>query len=407
MRPLRIALVLHDLPLPFGSATGRWYYVLLRGLVERGHDVTAFAASGRPDEIAEAHALFPGPRYRLHCYPPTGRGLRATLRAVGRPRSYPFDDAFQRDLDATVARGVDVLHLEELWSGWVGLRHAHLAVMSLHYLVAVDLGDAPRATLRDRLRDRAARRAERHLVRRYSTIRTLTPQLSAHVRRINPRADVHTIPLGLDLARYPFDGDGAARDRPTVALIGSFAWGPTRSAGERLLSRLWPEIARRVPGARLQIVGRCADAIVPDGPPPNVSVHADVPDAIPYFRGADVLLYAPERGSGMKVKVLEAFALGTAVVTTADGVEGLAAIDGVHAGVCDDDAGLIDRCVALLTDPLRARRQRHAARALVEATCGPDVTLDAIEEVHAAVVARRGARHDGRRGPADHVIADV
>jgi glycosyltransferase involved in cell wall biosynthesis len=399
MRPLRIALVLHDLPLPSGSATGGWYHVLLRGLVERGHDVTAFAASARPEAIAEAHALFPAPHYRLRCYPHARAGMRATWRALGRPRSYPFDDAFRRDVDAAVARGVDVLHLEDLWSGWVGLPHAHLALMNLHYLVAADRGDPSRGSLRDRLRDRAARRAERYLVRQYPTIRTLTPALTERVRRMNPRASVHTIPLGMDLARYPFDGERGGRptDRLTVALIGSFEWGPTRSAAARLLTRLWPEIRRRVPDARLQIVGRAARAVLPDGPPADVSVHENVPDTLPYFRGADVLLYAPERASGMKVKVLEAFALGTAVVTTPDGVEGLSAVDGVHAGICADDAGLIDRCVALLGDAGRARRQRHTARALVEATCSPDATLDALEAIYATHVARRDTAMAGAR----------
>jgi polysaccharide biosynthesis protein PslH len=87
------------------------------------------------------------------------------------------------------------------------------------------------------------------------------------------------------------------------------------------------------------------------------------------------------------VKVLEAFALGVPVVTTAHGVEGIAARDGVHAGVCEDDAGLVDRCVALLRDRDRAREQCRAARALVDATCSPRTSLDALEDVYATVVA--------------------
>jgi glycosyltransferase involved in cell wall biosynthesis len=87
----------------------------------------------------------------------------------------------------------------------------------------------------------------------------------------------------------------------------------------------------------------------------------------------------------MKVKVLEAFALGVPVVTTAEGVEGIPAEDGVHAGVCEDDEGLAARAVALLLDPARQNRQRAAARALVERHCGPGATLDAVERLHAAV----------------------
>lgn len=391
MRPLRIALVLQELPLPFESAVGRWYSVLLRGLVARGHDVTAFAASGRPAAIPEAEALFPAPRYRLRCYPHApAAGLRSTWAALRRPRSYPFDAAFRRDLEAEIARGVDVLHLEDLWSGWLALPHARLAFLSLHNLLEADLAGVTADTLRGRLRDLRARRAERFLVRRFPVIRTLTPPLSARVRALNPRAHVHTIPLGLDLAGYPFEAERGADDRPTVALIGSFDWHPTRSAATRLLTRLWPAIKRRVPEARLQLVGRSArSALRGAAPPPDVSVHEDVPDTIPYFRRTDVLLYAPAQGSGMKVKVLEAFALGVPVVTTADGVEGLPAEDGVHAGICGDDAGLVDRCVALLHDRAAARRMRIAARALLAEVCDPDAAVAAVERGYDAMLAAR------------------
>ena len=63
----------------------------------------------------------------------------------------------------------------------------------------------------------------------------------------------------------------------------------------------------------------------------GVEIRSDVPDAQPFFRELDVLVYAPAVGSGMKVKVIEAMALGTPVVTNSQGIEGLPATDGVEA----------------------------------------------------------------------------
>jgi hypothetical protein len=63
----------------------------------------------------------------------------------------------------------------------------------------------------------------------------------------------------------------------------------------------------------------------------------------------------------------------------------LPAEDGIHAGVCDDDAGLIERTIALLLDPAAQNRQRCAGRALLEAHCGPAPTVDAIERVYATL----------------------
>jgi glycosyltransferase involved in cell wall biosynthesis len=388
----RIILVLTDPPLPFGTAAGRWYSVLLRGLVARGYAVTAFAVCADPGQAAQARELFPAPAYDLRFYAPHRRqGMLWKLHTLGRPFSYLFGTDLRRDLEAELARGVDVLHLEQHWSGWVGQGHAERALVHVLNLYEIDLADAPTRSLREWCRRRAVFRAERGLLRRFPTIVTLTSRLTERVRRISPGAAVHTIPLGIDASVYPFEPRAEATGSPVVGLVGSFDWQPSYSAGVRLLTRLWPEIKSRVPGARLHIIGRKARGAFADlAGGLDVELHADVPDILPHFRALDVLLYAPGPASGMKVKVLEAFALGVPVVTTADGVEGLPAEDGVHAGICEDDAGLVDRTVALLLDRRRAERQCLAARALLEEHCGPRPVLDRLEGVYAAIIGGSG-----------------
>ena len=81
---------------------------------------------------------------------------------------------------------------------------------------------------------------------------------------------------------------------------------------------------------------------------PDAYIEEDVADIIPYFRRLDVLLHAPAHASGMKVKVLEAMALGVPVVTNEEGVEGLPVEDGTHVGLAEDYDGLVERTVTLL-----------------------------------------------------------
>jgi glycosyltransferase involved in cell wall biosynthesis len=165
-------------------------------------------------------------------------------------------------------------------------------------------------------------------------------------------------------------------------------WYPTRSAAVRLLTRLWPKIKQRLPNARCQVVGWDARIALKDYLNlPDVTIEQNVPDIKPYFERTSVLLYAPSRGSGMKIKILEAMGFGIPVVTTSEGVEGIPAEDGIHAGVCEDDDGLIERTVALLNDPQRQNNQRRAARALFESHCGPVPTVDAIEAIYDTMVA--------------------
>jgi glycosyltransferase involved in cell wall biosynthesis len=245
------------------------------------------------------------------------------------------------------------------------------------------------SSFKDGLLRRATSSAERRLLRRYPVISTLTPRLTDRVKMLAPRAQVETVPLGLDLSPYRFQ-DRALHDPPTVALIGSFDWYPTLSGARRLLDRLWPAIKQRVPDARLLLVGRCARSRLERYVDlPDVDIYEDVPDILPYFEATDVMLYAPARGSGMKVKVLEAFALGVPVVTTSEGVEGIAAEDGVHAGVADDDKGLVQRTVDLLQDRSAWQAMRKAARPLVESACDPEQSLDLVERCYESIGSER------------------
>jgi glycosyltransferase involved in cell wall biosynthesis len=147
-----------------------------------------------------------------------------------------------------------------------------------------------------------------------------------------------------------------------------------------------------VPQARLLIVGWNACAALKQSLGlPDVEIVENVPEIQAYFERINVFLYAPLRGSGMKIKVLEALAMGIPIVTTAEGVEGLVAEDGVHAGICEDDQGLIDRTVYLLKNPAIQNQQRRAGRQLLEQQCSPQVALDAIEQTYAEMTNRVGA----------------
>src|SRR5262249_10537582 len=112
----------------------------------------------------------------------------------------------------------------------------------------------------------------------------------------------------------------------------------------------------------------------------------NVPDAFPFLRRAGVFLYAPARGSGMKIKILEAMAMGAPVVTTSEGVEGLPAEDGIHAGISESDEGLVERTVTLLRDGAFQNRQRAAARELIEGWCGPQRTMSMIEDIYSRML---------------------
>jgi glycosyltransferase involved in cell wall biosynthesis len=372
-----------EAPLPFGNAAGRWFHVLLRELVRRGHSVTAFAACSKAEEIEEANRLFPADKFDLRCYPVQAeRNWKSKIATLQQPHSYLFTSRMREDLNKTLAAGVDVLHLEQLWSGWLGLEHRHRALLNVHYSFDIDLAGQSGGSITERARRMRTRRAERDLLRAYPMVTAVSPRLADEITRLRSGARAGVMPFAMDTSLYTFAperGDG----EPTVGLVGSFNWAPSRTAGLRLVTRLWPAIHKQVSNARLQIVGRSAvSAFGSLGATPGVEIYENVPDSRPYFHGMDVFLYAPASGSGVKVKILEAFALGSAVVTNQDGVEGIPALDGVHASVAESDADLVDRAVQLLRNPDQRNRQRRAARQLVEEHCNPEQAIESVERMY-------------------------
>jgi hypothetical protein len=186
VKPLRVVVVMVEPPLPFGTAAARWYYVLLRGLVERGHRVTAFAVCSNAADVEKASAMFPAPQYDLRCHPIENRnGVAAKLGTIRRPHSHLFRDGVRRELADVLHRGYDVLHLETLWSGWTALDVDPATVLvNLHYLYAIDDANSTFVDIRTGLHRALRQRAERNLLRRFGTIAAITPRLESAARNI-------------------------------------------------------------------------------------------------------------------------------------------------------------------------------------------------------------------------------
>ena len=257
MSPLRVVIVMLEPPLPFGNAVGRWYYILMRGLVERGHRVTAFVVCSKEEEISRARvSLFPSPDYDLRCYPlPRNRGPAGKLQTLLRPYSYMFSREFRRDLHAELASGFDILHLEQLWCGWVALPWRDRALINVHFLHEIDMEEEVPSGWRARLERWLMLSAEGRLLRAYGRFRCLSERIADRVRLHNPSAQISVGPNGLDPELYPYIPNKARTSEPVISVIGNMSWLPSHSAAVRLLSRLWPELRRRIPAARVQIVG--------------------------------------------------------------------------------------------------------------------------------------------------------
>jgi glycosyltransferase involved in cell wall biosynthesis len=190
-------------------------------------------------------------------------------------------------------------------------------------------------------------------------------------------------PLSLDPRYYPpapLDGP------PTVGLIGTAAWPPTEQAVRRLVGRIWPLVRKQVPDARLVVAGRGTASLKGLGQEPGVELAGEVPSAPAFLQGLSLLLFPLERGSGMKVKVLESIASGLPVVTTPSGAEGIDARDGIV--VESDDERLAAAAAEILGDEGERRERGAAARAAFERRYSPVPATEPLVELYDRMAAR-------------------
>lgn len=255
------------------------------------------------------------------------------------------------------AADADIVHLVELHAASAVRRFDRPALVQLHCLTLRDREIRHPWKQQDRI-SLELLRAEHRVRRRAQWLLANSPEVAAGLVGPTPASRVAMAPLALDPCHYE---QQAELDRPVAGLIGTARWPPTANAVRRLLTRVWPLVRERSPQARLLLAGDGMEPAFfgPEARAAGVEWLGRVPSASDFLRELGLLLYPLGAGSGVKVKVLEALALGVPVITTGEGAEGLVERGGVT--VEEDDTRLAQAAVELLGD--RDARRSAGARA--------------------------------------------
>ncbi len=212
---------------------------------------------------------------------------------------------------------------------------------------------------------RLMRRWEQAGWRRAGRVIAMSPVDRDIIRQCVPEAAVDVVANGVDTEALQPLSEGPV---PTVVFVGWMRHLPNPDAVSWFLSDIWPLIRERDAAVRFAIVGKAL--------PDSLRRRAEADDRVDYHGYVDDvrrhvgqawISIAPLRiGSGTRLKILESMALGTPVVATAVGAEGIDATDGVHLRIADTPDGFAGAVLELLADSGRRREIAVAAREFVE-----------------------------------------
>jgi len=138
---------------------------------------------------------------------------------------------------------------------------------------------------------------------------------------------------------------------PTAAFVAALGWAPNVDAAVWFAREVWPEVVRRIPAARLLLVGRDPAPSVRALASSSVEVSGTVSDVLPYLAQARLAVAPLRSGGGTRLKILEALDAGRPVVATSVAVDGLEDLIGRGVVVADDAETMADVVSSLLDDP--------------------------------------------------------
>jgi len=172
------------------------------------------------------------------------------------------------------------------------------------------------------------------------------------------------IPFGVDIDK--FNPKSEVSKTPTFFHIGSMNWMPNIEAIEWFLANVWDHVSARIPDAKLYLAGRNMPKWLVRLKKKNVVVAGEVPDAKEFVNQNDIAVVPLLSGSGMRIKIIEAMALGKAVITTVVGAEGIQYTEYEDIVIAENSAQMVEALCRLYKHPEEAEQIGRNARKLIE-----------------------------------------
>jgi polysaccharide biosynthesis protein PslH len=215
-----------------------------------------------------------------------------------------------------------------------------------------------------RLLARRLKTYETGMLNKFDAIAAITPEDAVKLRQLGCRNPVIHTPFGVNASDYPVSASTSGT--PTFFHIGAMDWLPNQLAVQWLLDKMWSRIHERIPSSALHLAGRNMPADLLNSNLPGVSIHGEVEDAIGFMQQHDIMIAPLQTGGGMRIKIIEAMALGKAVITTRLGAEGISGENGKHFIIAESEDGFIDAAARCMNDPALRKELGRNARKLVE-----------------------------------------
>jgi len=173
-----------------------------------------------------------------------------------------------------------------------------------------------------------------------------------------------TIPTGLRLSEYP--STKLPKDA-SIFFIGALDWLPNQEGLKWFLDTVLDGLRKDLPGITFHVAGRNAPPVFEKLlEKKKVIYHGEIEDAKTFMSAYRIMVAPLFTGSGIRIKILEAMALGRPVLTTPIGIEGIPAQNNKEIMVTEDPEIFINQIIKLCQDENLAQGLVREGRKLIQ-----------------------------------------
>mgnify|MGYP003921194919 CR=1 FL=1 len=234
------------------------------------------------------------------------------------------------------------------------------------------------------LQARRIRQYESQILSLYQGLLPISEKEMAFVRETGYTGLVEMMPYAMDVDAY--EAPPLRKEHPHIGFIGGLDWLPNLAGIEWFLRRVWPTFARRHPEAQLSIAGRNCPPHLHKYASPQVHILGEVPDSKAFLYDIDILIVPLFSGSGIRIKIIEGWAAGRAIISTSIGAESLIYEPGRHLLLADNEESFLEAVEALYIDYRLRQRIAQNGRHLAETMYNRDSQLSRFQRFYERVV---------------------
>lgn len=211
------------------------------------------------------------------------------------------------------------------------------------------------------------------------------------LREICPGARTTVLANGVDVDYFQRRTPQSAVEPGHLIMVSGMNWFPNRDAVLLMAEKIWPELTKVMPEARLTIVGASPPQAILDlaARDPRVTVTGFVDDVRPYMEKAQVYLCPMRDGGGTRLKILDALSMGIPIVATRMALEGIDVEPETDVLVADEPREFVAQIVRLAGDRELWERLGGNGRRFVERHFAWPVIRQHMEEAFTAAVESR------------------